>query len=548
LLRPHPDPAHSTTAAAHPLAPIQLSDRLLVRVLRLVRRIVAANRALAGSLALHGLALAALLHLPALGEAPPPPPTASEIVEAQADEARTKLRRLQHQVTRIAEIRRQLGADAGASPASEAALAAGDPNDVEALAARAQALDDAIEAWSRENRASALAKLAHMPLADARRAIAEEARTERPPPKGEPAPARIERLAQRARATLEGRRLQLEAAREGVRVARADPPKPGAVDPVDQDEPAGGLPFRAGAGEQLLSMVRLGPAQGRVGTVGVDGGRSVNPEGVVGMDGGHVQKVHEPDRNSRTATHAATRGSEHGTQAAPPGGRPDASGAGPGAGGPAAQAAADGAVVVRAADARHTHAPYVPATHRETAAVHVAAGRLFGPGGSFANRVYLDSWYVIGPFPGNGAYSLDRVYPPEEDIDLDGAYPGSNGAALRWHFRSRGFYPFVPPDIAADAVYYAYTEIRVDHDSDVTLSIGADDDSKMWVDEELVWVSKPMDKPWYRPPYYMRDELVASMGLVEGQRRVHLARGVHRILFKLYNAEDRTFFSVVVSP
>jgi hypothetical protein len=61
-------------------------------------------------------------------------------------------------------------------------------------------------------------------------------------------------------------------------------------------------------------------------------------------------------------------------------------------------------------------------------------------------------------------------------------------------------------------------------------------------------VSSPGDKPWLHPPYYARDELVGSLGLVEGQRRVSLSAGVHRLLFKLHNQDDHPFFSVVVSP
>ena len=105
----------------------------------------------------------------------------------------------------------------------------------------------------------------------------------------------------------------------------------------------------------------------------------------------------------------------------------------------------------------------------------------------------------------------------------------------------------VPPDRRADSVYYAYTELRLDEDRDVWIAIAADDDSKMWLDERLVWISSPGDKPWYHPPYYLRDELVGSLALTEGQRRVHLSAGVHRLLFKLYNKDDRTFFSVVLS-
>ena len=41
---------------------------------------------------------------------------------------------------------------------------------------------------------------------------------------------------------------------------------------------------------------------------------------------------------------------------------------------------------------------------------------------------------------------------------------------------------------------------------------------------------------------------MGSLALTEGQRRVHLTAGVHRLLFKLYNDTDRTFFSVVLAP
>ncbi len=105
----------------------------------------------------------------------------------------------------------------------------------------------------------------------------------------------------------------------------------------------------------------------------------------------------------------------------------------------------------------------------------------------------------------------------------------------------------MPPDRRADSVYYAYTELRVDDERDVWLAIAADRDSEMWLDERLVWVSSPGDKPWYHPPYYLRDELVGSLSLAEGQRRVHLTAGVHRLLFKLVEGDERAFFSVVLS-
>ncbi|MDP9126175.1 MAG: hypothetical protein M3N82_16535, partial [Pseudomonadota bacterium] len=195
----------------------------------------------------------------------------------------------------------------------------------------------------------------------------------------------------------------------------------------------------------------------------------------------------------------------------------------------------------------HEFVRYASPPGVDVATLHTAAGRVFGAGGAYAERVYLDTWYVIGPFAGKGDESMQSGYPPEDGVDLDAVYPGPEGRTLTWQFTSRGFYPFIPPDRRANAVWYAYTELRVDQDRDVWLAIAADGDSMMWLDERLIWVSAPGDKPWYHPPYYLRDELVGSLALTEGQRRVHLAAGVHRLLFKLYNDSDHAFFSVVLS-
>jgi len=184
----------------------------------------------------------------------------------------------------------------------------------------------------------------------------------------------------------------------------------------------------------------------------------------------------------------------------------------------------------------------------DAATLRTGAGRSFGPGGAFATRVYLDSWYVIGPFPGDAANPMATVFPPEEGVDLDGAYRGLGGRLLTWRFASRGFYPFVMPDRSDHAVYYAYTEIRLDRARDLWLSIASDDDSMLWIDGRLAWTSEPGDKPWYRPPFYLRDEQVASLALAEGHRRVHLERGRHALLVKVFNDVDRCFFSVVVAP
>jgi hypothetical protein len=98
-------------------------------------------------------------------------------------------------------------------------------------------------------------------------------------------------------------------------------------------------------------------------------------------------------------------------------------------------------------------------------------------------------------------------------------------------------------------VYYAYTEVTVEQDTDLWVSIGADDDSKMWFNDRLVWISgMDEDKPWYRQPFYTMEKELATRNLSEGQRKLHFHKGRNTILFKLYNGMDLMFFSVVLSP
>lgn len=167
----------------------------------------------------------------------------------------------------------------------------------------------------------------------------------------------------------------------------------------------------------------------------------------------------------------------------------------------------------------------------------MGTGRRIGAGGQFADRVYLNTWYVLGPLPADGASSLDQTYLPERGIDLDGAYEGRNGRVMRWTVQAAGD-PLVPQPRAENSVYYALTEIHVDQDQDVWLDIGADDDSKLWLNDELVWTSDDRDKLWYHVPYFKLSGALTNYALTEVSVRVHLHAGPNRLLFKLYNGVD----------
>jgi hypothetical protein len=133
-------------------------------------------------------------------------------------------------------------------------------------------------------------------------------------------------------------------------------------------------------------------------------------------------------------------------------------------------------------------------------------------------------------------------------VDLDAAYEGSRGRVLQWQYQSNAGYPFVPQPRAENAVYFAYTEVMVDEAQEVWLEIGADDDSKLWLNDALVWTSGTGDKRWYRQPFYQLKDDIGKLNLVEGSQRVKLRAGRNTLLFKLYNGIDLMFFSVVLSP
>ena len=561
-----PSPVSNDLASTR-LPGIRLSDRWLRRF----GRVVAGRPYFTGAIVVHGLLAVLLLNVAAFDARKSAQVAAAEAAKTAQRVAQTRARDLQHRVARMEAIRAELDPAAGPLPSGH-----GDASPAP-LAERAQALSDAIDAADREERAADLARLALIPIDEARRKLAAEAATQTPPPSPESAEQKIARLEYRARDIAEARRARLDAQREGLRVTSASasarakahriyaPDKaPAHTEPVagstGQTHVADGIP--RSMPQQFKAMVRLGGPQGRVGVEGTEAGLSVNREHVKGIAGGRNATEDDFGRDSDKASRrravvlegqsekSGTNGGigDHGS-GAKQGARLDA---------PARPEAARGLAAVRvpgasldltgnADDGKHELVRVASPPAVDVATLHTAAGRVFGPGGTYAERVYLDTWYVIGPFAGQGDESMAHGYPPEDGVDLDAAYPGPEGRTLTWQFTSRGFYPFIPPDRRDDAVYYAYTELRVDEDRDVWLSIAADDDSMMWLDERLVWVGSPGDKPWYHPPYYLRDELVGSLALAEGQRRVHLAAGVHRLLFKLYNKEDRTFFSVVLS-
>ena len=160
-----------------------------------------------------------------------------------------------------------------------------------------------------------------------------------------------------------------------------------------------------------------------------------------------------------------------------------------------------------------------------------------------AGWMYLNSWWIIGPFPNPDRVNITRKFPPESVIDLDAAYEGQGGL-VRWQFQqARSNFPperfnrhrseVIPPDRREFAIWYGYTILRTDRECDVWIAAGSDDRSDVWVNGMKVWASGNNRKVWT---------------IDEGFRRIHLQKGANTVLVRLENGPGPTSFSVCVSP
>ena len=177
-------------------------------------------------------------------------------------------------------------------------------------------------------------------------------------------------------------------------------------------------------------------------------------------------------------------------------------------------------------------------------------GRMLGAGGEYANRVYVNSWYIIGPFPGrNGAGLFDNPsYPPEKAVLLDAVYYGKDQRLLKWRYVTAQSYPLYPPDEVEDSVYYGYTEVFVDQACDLTAWIGSDDDVQVYVNDRLVWEGGNVGKrPYFDAIFNPNSTFERDYNRTEGKRVVHFNKGRNKIFFKLSNGPNLGFVSLVLT-
>jgi hypothetical protein len=98
-------------------------------------------------------------------------------------------------------------------------------------------------------------------------------------------------------------------------------------------------------------------------------------------------------------------------------------------------------------------------------------------------------WNVIGPFPGGEHYGYATVYPPEQGVDLDAKYTGSEDKELTWTKLKTNNILWLHPSIkpSANCVAYAQLYVKSPDEREALAFICADDAAKFWFNGEIVW-------------------------------------------------------------
>lgn len=147
-------------------------------------------------------------------------------------------------------------------------------------------------------------------------------------------------------------------------------------------------------------------------------------------------------------------------------------------------------------------------------------GTIVGENNVATSWMYVDAWYVLGPFANPDRSNIDRKFPPETVVDLDAGYLGKGDRVIRWTYHKSPGVSVIPENAEPYGIWYAYAELFFPEACDRWIAVGSDDKSKIWINDTLVWESVPWHKSWR---------------INEGYRRVHFHAGRNRVLYRVEN-------------
>lgn len=147
--------------------------------------------------------------------------------------------------------------------------------------------------------------------------------------------------------------------------------------------------------------------------------------------------------------------------------------------------------------------------------------------------VYVDSWYMVGPFENDGRINLDRTYPPSIEFDLDAEYTGKFDQPVRWNFVQTDEIKQPVYPLADRAAYFAYTELYFEEPMEVWVAFGSDDAAKFWINEVPVFESRNKGHGWM---------------IFEGHRKVFFKKGRNEVKARVETSPGVSNLSMILLP
>lgn len=142
----------------------------------------------------------------------------------------------------------------------------------------------------------------------------------------------------------------------------------------------------------------------------------------------------------------------------------------------------------------------------------------------------INRWWAIGPFEAEFDEGLERVFPPEGEIELHARYEAAEGRSVGWSRIQRDLGPTtdlmaeffvnlleVYPHYNTNAVAYALAYLRAPEDVDASLAVGTDDGVVIWLNGREIH-RHPVGRP-----YQSKEDRIA----------VRLKQGTNTLLLKV---------------
>ncbi len=189
-----------------------------------------------------------------------------------------------------------------------------------------------------------------------------------------------------------------------------------------------------------------------------------------------------------------------------------------------------------------------------SSALNALPGRRFSRDSLRKGWLYLDTWYVIGPWQNHDLENFQPAHPPEQAINFDDTYPGriytqaeadhdrrrkiqrgfdtGQPRPLRWRFTQSDGARVIVPDQRDNSTYYLYTEVYFEQAEEMIVAVGTDDAGKIWINNLHIG----------------QDTGLTAWRIDETLRRVWFKQGYNTILVRLENGPTHAEMSFLICP